>query len=333
MATKLIYKGNRANLPATREENAFYLCVDTRELFFGADLYTEAVRFYTGEKPTAPAQGVLYIHENTGAGDVWNGTAWVSVFKAYATTIDANADHTTVPTTKATKDYVDQKVADVVAGEVGTLGELASKDKVTEDELATGLKDKIDGKADQTDLDATDGKVDTLIGDDAGKSARTIANEELAKQLIPENAKESLDTLAELAAWIQDHPDDVTAINKAISDLEALVGELPEDATATDVVGYIKEYADSAIAALKIGDYAKAADLTALAARVTDLETDTHTHENKDLLDTYTQTEEDLADAVTKKHDHDNAEELAKITAGDVAKWDAVADALTVGTF
>ena len=42
---------------------------------------------------------------------------------------------------------------------------------------------------------------------------------------------------------------------------------------------------------------------------------------------------EDLADAVTKKHDHDNAEELAKIAAGDVAKWDAVADALTVGTF
>ncbi len=333
MAAKLIYKGNRANLPATREENAFYLCVDTRELFFGANLYTEAVRFYTGDKPTAPAQGVLYINENTGAGDAWNGTAWVSVIKAYSTVIDENADHTTIPTTKAAKDYIDKKVADVVAGEVGTLGELASKDKVTEDELATGLKEKIDGKADQTALDATDGKVDTLIGTDTGKSARTIANEELAKQLIPENAKESLDTLAELAAWIQAHPDDVTAINKAISDLTALVGTLPEDATATDVVGYIKEYADGAIAALKIGDYAKAADLTALAARVAALEADTHTHDNKELLDTYTQTEADLADAVGKKHDHANAEELAKIEAGDKAKWDGVVDALTVGTF
>lgn len=330
---KLIYKGNRANLPATREENAFYLCVDTHELFFGADLYTKPVRFYTGDKPTAPAQGVLYINQNTGAGDVWNGTAWVNVIKAYTTTIDENADHTTVPTTKAAKDYIDQKVADVVAGEVGTLGALASKDKVSEDELVDALKTKLNGKADQTDLDATDGKVNTLIGTDTGKSARTIANEELAKQLIPENAKESLDTLAELAAWIQSHPDDVTAINKAISDLTALVGTLPESATATDVVAYIKEYADGAIAALKIGDYAKAADLTALAARVTALETDTHTHANKALLDTYTQTETDLADAVDKKHDHANAEELAKIATGDKAKWDGVVDALTVGTF
>lgn len=333
MAAKLIYKGNRANLPATREENAFYLCLDSRELFFGAKLYTEAVRFYAGEKPTVPAQGVLYINENTGAGDAWNGTAWVNVIKAYATTIDETADNTTVPTTKATKDYVDQKVADVVTGEVGALGDLATKDKVSEDDLADALKTKLDSKADQSALEAADGKVDTLIGTDTGKSARTIAAEELAKQLIPENAKESLDTLAELAAWIQAHPDDVTAINKAISDLTALVGTLPEGATATDVVAYIKEYVDGAIAALKIGDYAKAADLTALAARVAALETDSHTHANKDLLDTYTQTEANLADAVTKKHAHANAEELAKIETGDKAKWDGVVDALTVGTF
>lgn len=44
----LIYKGLKANLPAERNVNSFYLCTDTRELFFGADLYTEAVRFYDG---------------------------------------------------------------------------------------------------------------------------------------------------------------------------------------------------------------------------------------------------------------------------------------------
>lgn len=333
MAAKLIYKGNRANLPATREPNSFYLCEDTRELFFGASLYTEAVRFYTGEKPTNPTQGVLYINENTGSGDVYNGTTWVNVIKPVATVIDANADHTTVPTTKAAKDYIDKKVADVVAGEVGTLGELASKDKVSEDELTTGLKDKIDGKAEQDDVDTLTDKVDTLVGTDTGKSARTIAAEELAKQLIPENAKESLDTLAEIAAWIQDHPDDVTAMNKAIDDLTALVGTLPEDATATTVVDYIKEYADGLISALSIGDYAKAADLADAVERIEDLETDSHTHDNKELLDSYIQTEEDLADAVLKKHDHDNAEELDKIEVGDKAKWDAVVDAITVGTF
>ena len=50
-----------------------------------------------------------------------------------------------------------------------------------------------------------------------------------------------------------------------------------------------------------------------------------HSHSNKALLDTYTQTEADLADAVAKKHEHANAAELAKIADGDKAKWDAVA--------
>lgn len=63
----------------------------------------------------------------------------------------------------------------------------------------------------------------TLIGSDAGKSARTIANEELVTQLIPENAKESMDTLKEIAAWIQSHPDDASAMNEAITALQAKV--------------------------------------------------------------------------------------------------------------
>ena len=86
-----------------------------------------------------------------------------------------------------------------------------------------------------------DSVVTTLVGDDANKSVRTIANEELAAQLIPEGAKESLDTLQEIAAWIQSHPDDVSAMNQAITALQTLVGTIPEGATATDIVNYIKE--------------------------------------------------------------------------------------------
>lgn len=93
----------------------------------------------------------------------------------------------------------------------------------------------------QGNIDTVSGKVTTLIGEDANKSVRTIANEELAKQLIADGAQESLDTLAEIAAWIQSHPDDASAMNKAIDDLEALVGTLPEGVTATTIVGYIQE--------------------------------------------------------------------------------------------
>ena len=67
---------------------------------------------------------------------------------------------------------------------------------------------------------AIDNKVTTLIGSDADKSVRKIANEELAAQLIPSNAAESLDTLQEIAAWIQNHPGDASAMNSAIEALK-----------------------------------------------------------------------------------------------------------------
>ena len=62
---------------------------------------------------------------------------------------------------------------------------------------------------------------------------------------------------------------------------------------------------------------------TAMDTRVDALETNTHTHGNKALLDTYTQTEADLADAVAKKHSHANADVLNGITANKVSAWDA----------
>lgn len=69
---------------------------------------------------------------------------------------------------------------------------------------------------------------------------------------------------------------------------------------------------------------------TTMDTRVKTVEGTSHTHTNKALLDTYTQTEENLADAVAKKHEHENKTELDKIVAGDKAKWDAVvADHLT----
>lgn len=82
---------------------------------------------------------------------------------------------------------------------------------------------------------------DILVGEDTNKSVRSIATEELTKQLIPDNAQEALDTLQEIAEWIQNHPNDVAAINKNIQDLKALVGTIPEDSNAIDIIDYIKQ--------------------------------------------------------------------------------------------
>ena len=98
-------------------------------------------------------------------------------------------------------------------------------------------------KQNRTAIDANistvNGKVTTLIGSDTAKSVRTIANEELAAQLIPANAKEALDTLQEIAAWIQSHPDDASAMNTAITNLQNLVGTLPQETEETTVVAWV----------------------------------------------------------------------------------------------
>ena len=75
--------------------------------------------------------------------------------------------------------------------------------------------------------------VGTLIGDkqlgDASISTiQEIAVGALSKALIPENAKESLNTLQEIAAWIQSHPDDVTAMNQSITELQTNVGNISD---------------------------------------------------------------------------------------------------------
>lgn len=142
------------------------------------------------------------------------------------------------------------------------LAALAYKAEITEAELSAALKAAINAKAAASDVEAISGKVTTLIGSDTGKSARTIANEELTKQLVPENAKESLDTLAEIAAWIQDHPDDASAMNQAITALQNLVGTIPEGATSTTIVAYVQEV----VKALNIENYYTKADIDAMIA-------------------------------------------------------------------
>ena len=256
---------------------------------------------------------------------------------------------------------------------VNALGALSKKDKVSYADLETALASLIDGKAEasalteeinrakaaeeaaagaaataqaaaeaaqaaadkaQGEVDAVEGRMDTaegkltkLIGDDADKSVRTIANEELAAQLVGENAKESLDTLAEIAAWIQSHPDDASAMNEAIVALQNKVDTGDKTVSA---------YVTDAINALSIGDYAKAADLTALAGRVTTAEGKITALEGaveglgdlaaKDII-----SESDLDSALAEKvnaaaegtHSHANKGVLDGITAEKVSAWDA----------
>ena len=166
----------------------------------------------------------------------------ISAVDAKAVAAQAAADNA-----KNAADAVDAKVGAVPEGSTVMTEIQKVKDAAYNDAEVRGLiKTNADNITALTGrADAVEGKVSTLVGNDAGKSARTIANEELTKQLIPEGAKESLDTLQEIAAWIQNHPDDASAMNAAIAALKTKVGDIPEGATATTVVAYIKELVDA----------------------------------------------------------------------------------------
>ena len=123
-----------------------------------------------------------------------------------------------------------------LAGKIKANAAAAAAAKKAADDEATRAK-----AAEKTltdDLVAANGKLTTLIGTDANKSARAIAAEEIAKQLIPENAGESLDTLQEIAAWIQDHPGEAAEMNKKITALETKTGTI--DDKSADLVTYVK---------------------------------------------------------------------------------------------
>lgn len=144
-----------------------------------------------------------------------------------------------------------QDAAEAAQGDVDKL-----KTVVGSDDTA-GLRKRIKDNEDA---------IGTLRGTDTGKSARAIAAEEVAK--VVNGAPESFDTLKELSDWISTHGTDATAMNTAITKLQGIVAGIGGEGEKATVVAYVTD----AIAALKIGDYAKAADLTALAARVKTLE-------------------------------------------------------------
>ena len=355
MAIVAFKKGLLSALPATYKEGTFYATTDERGLYldisdsarirFGdfqevaniaalasiQNPSTTALYYATAENVLAKYNGSQWVQINpdsgytsievTGSGnavtsiteDAENRKIVVTLGATYATADDVDGaisaaigdlgnNDESVPYATV-KEYVDDKVADVVAGSIEGLGALAAKDEVAEADLETALAAKINGKADQT-------AVDTLVGADTGKSVRTIANEELAAQLIPEGAQESLNTLQEIAQWIQDHPDDAAAMNTAIEALETKVDTGEQTVSA---------YVAAAIAALNIGDYATAANLAALAGRVTTLEGTAHTHDNKSVLDGVTSEKVTAWDAAEQ-----NAKEYADT---------AVETALTWGSF
>lgn len=94
----------------------------------------------------------------------------------------------------------------------------------------------------QVETNKTD--IETLVGSDTDKSARTIASEEVAK--IVAGADTAYDTLKEISDWISGHTTDAATMNSDINALKTTVGDADS--------GLVKDTADLKTA---VGDSTK----------------------------------------------------------------------------
>ena len=228
-----------------------------------------------------------------------------------------------------------KKTADDVTAYVGTIPETYTESNIVayiqkvatetltaasgnSTETAASVKAQLDDYKTTNDLKVQDNTDDiaaivadylkaadkTELANSIAANADEILRIDNALKAAVENDGEGLDSIKELATWIEAHGTEAAGYAAAIDALELLVGDkavatqiadaiaaenLAQYAKAADLTAAngriddlvskvdtgdktVSAYVADAIAALSIGDYAKAADLTALAARVTALE-------------------------------------------------------------
>ncbi len=131
---------------------------------------------------------------------------------------------------------------------------------------------------------------DTQVKADIQANAEAIAAEKEHMDAFMslgegETLNAALDSLKELQDYITNEAADADIVVGKVAALEAIVAGIGGEGEPATVVAYVQ----SAVEALKIGDYAKAADLTAAVERIVALEGKSHTHDNKTVLDGITE--------------------------------------------
>ena len=203
----------------------------------------------------------------------------------------------------------------------------AAADQMVKD-IAANKKAIEDHAATNHDFASADATLKAELEGKIAEKANTSVVTELSGKVTTAEGKISANEQAIAALQGAD-----TGLGNRISALEGKFGGA--DGSVEDMIADAKQEAIDAAAgdattkankALKDAkDYVDGKD-TAMNARVEALEAIDHEHANKALLDTYTQTEANLADAVAKKHAHANADVLNGITSAKVTAWDGKAD-------
>ena len=252
----------------------------------------------------------------------------------------------------ALKTFINNVIADAGIATSDAMEALADRvtalegDEDTEGSVAKAIKDAIDAldlintyaekEHEHTAEDITDfaTEVAKIKVDEATK-----ATQDGNGKVIAETYAEKATTLAGYGiadAYTQEETDD--AIEGAINTL--LSAYITSDGGAIDKLQDIANWIDN--------DKDGVADIIAdIEKNAEDIgKIDNHSHGNKELLDTYTQTNDDITDAVTKKHshtfvdtdvedaitkkhEHTNATVLDDITSEKVSAWDTAVQTIS----
>ena len=158
---------------------------------------------------------------------------------------------------QADKGVVDAKNADDKAQ--NAQDDLDALEAVVGADDSTGLRKRIKANEDAIGVlngtEATEGSVAKAVKD---------AIDDFATKATDDG---TINTFKELVDWVASHPEVAEGLQADITKLENILAGFGTTENPT-----VKAYVDGAINALKIGDYAKVADLTALAERVSALE-------------------------------------------------------------
>lgn len=288
-------------------KNTFYY-VEEKDLYLGdvklsndADIKDAVSRINVNEAEIADIKAeldALVDPDGTGTGSI---TTQISTLRnELLALINANTTAIETEETRATK--AEEALGKRIDGVSQIAGDAISM--AGENQTAIGsINEKIAGLEDlKTTVLGHTTTINTLVGEDEGLSVRTIAFQELVKQLVPETAQESMDTLEEIAAWIQAHPGDAATMNAAIEKNTTDIGSLTSLLNTTS---------------------GKVSSLEDLVAEVNDLakENQGNISSMQDLLLTITDENSGIL-ALAKKYTND---EITGLALGSASKMDASA--------
>jgi predicted nucleic acid-binding Zn-ribbon protein len=253
--TEVLAEGEEANTP----EN------DNYDIYFGSKQYGH---FRAGELDAIRAQIESLNDDIAGINEVLAGLVSAAETAQAAIAQEVEDRKAADDEIRGNIEGLSNDIRSEVAGmEEALRNEIEAGNSAVREEFAAS-QESLRTSYEQADADMG-ARIAVIEGEDVGKSMREVAVDELAKQLVPEGAKEALDTLEEIAAWIQQHPEDVAAMNAAIEknadDIAVNAAAIAKN--AEDVAKNAAEISTNAAAIAK-----NAEDIAGLNSKVTELE-------------------------------------------------------------